>query len=943
MRRKLWLFFIIIQSVSFGQKIETICKPEILNFTKQTYNAYHQNWGITQESQTRFMYFANSKGLIEYDGNHWEVYELPNKQKVRSAVAGIDGRIYTGGLGEFGYWQSDKTGKLTYHSLKALINDPSFAGEEIWNILPTSEGILFQSFAFIYLYQNNKITNLSPPGNIMFAYQINGRVLLGVIDKGLYEFKHKSFSFIDNSSFLGKESVNTILPGRDQTIVIGTNRGIYLYDGNDFQPFNTTTNAFLLQNQLNRGVMLNDTTYAFGTILNGIVITNTQGEIIQHLNQKNGLQNNTILSLYKDADGNLWSGMDKGISLILINSPLRYYQDYDGHLGTVYDIALFEKKLYLGTNHGLFVSNLQSREADFQLVPKTQGQVWDLEVIDNQLLCGHNNGTFLIEGTQAKQISSVTGGWIIRKLKKHPDLLLQGTYTQLCIYKKNASFQWELAHTVSGFSAPVNQLEEDDFGYIWVNKVSKGLNRIKLSADTQKMDSIWSYETPELKSAAVNLCQINKRVIVTTNQQVLQFDPDHNVFEPATNLQKQLGADKARKFFPINPSASFVLKTDGTLGFIEKDNSIKEIPMKKFQWFDDYENLVSIDNRIHLICLENGFGVLPENLITSLLSSTIQPPVIRSIVPLDFPTLGQTFRTGDNYPAFAFNYNQNSLIISFSTPHYSNEAKYSFWLENSSKGWSNFQTMDQKEFNNLAPGKYIFHLRSNLSKKETQLEFEILSPWYWNQWSISIYVLTLIGAGIFSYWLHLQRVKAHQERVRRKLEKKLRKQEEESQKEIIQLRNQQLEQDVIRKSEELANSTMTLIKKNELLLQIKQEVLDIKTELGSKSNSSSFKEIIHLLESNISTDHDWQIFESNFNRVHEEFLQKLIHEYPTLTPSDLRLAAYLRMNLSTKEIAQLFNITYRSVELKRYRLRKKMNLDTDVNLGEFMMKYTNGN
>ncbi|MDJ1483873.1 two-component regulator propeller domain-containing protein [Cytophagaceae bacterium YF14B1] len=933
----------MVPSVSYGQKIETICKPEILNFTKQTYNAYHQNWGITQESQTRFMYFANSKGLIEYDGNHWEVYELPNKQKVRSAVAGIDGRIYTGGLGEFGYWQSDKTGKLTYHSLKALINDPSFAGEEIWNILPTSEGILFQSFAFIYLYQNNKITNLSPPGNIMFAYQINGRVLLGVIDKGLYEFKHKSFSFIDNSSFLGKESVNTILPGRDQTILIGTNRGIYLYDGNDFQPFNTTTNAFLLQNQLNRGVMLNDTTYAFGTILNGIVITNTQGKIVQHLNQKNGLQNNTILSLYKDADGNLWTGMDKGISLILINSPLRYYQDYDGHLGTVYDIALFEKKLYLGTNHGLFVSNLQSREADFQLVPKTQGQVWDLEVIDNQLLCGHNNGTFLIEGTQAKQISSVTGGWIIRKLKKHPDLLLQGTYTQLCIYKKNASFQWELAHTVSGFSAPVNQLEEDDFGYIWVNKVSKGLNRIKLSADTQKMDSIWSYETPELKSAAVNLCQINKRVIVTTNQQVFQFDPDHNLFEPATNLQKQLGPDQARKFFPINPSALFVLKTDGTLGFIEKDNSIKDIPMKKFQWFDDYENLVSIDNHTHLICLENGFGVLPENLITSLLSSTIQPPVIRSIVPLDFPTLGQTFRTGDNYPAFAFNYNQNSLIISFSTPHYSNEAKYSFWLENSSKGWSNFQTMDQKEFNNLAPGKYIFHLRSNLSKKETQLEFEILSPWYWNQWSISIYVLTLIGAGIFSYWLHLQRVKAHQERVRRKLEKKLRKQEEESQKEIIQLRNQQLEQDVIRKSEELANSTMTLIKKNELLLQIKQEVLDIKTELGSKSNSSSFKEIIHLLESNISTDHDWQIFESNFNRVHEEFLQKLIHEYPTLTPSDLRLAAYLRMNLSTKEIAQLFNITYRSVELKRYRLRKKMNLDTDVNLGEFMMKYTNGN
>ncbi len=93
------------------------------------------------------------------------------------------------------------------------------------------------------------------------------------------------------------------------------------------------------------------------------------------------------------------------------------------------------------------------------------------------------------------------------------------------------------------------------------------------------------------------------------------------------------------------------------------------------------------------------------------------------------------------------------------------------------------------------------------------------------------------------------------------------------------------------------------------------------------------------MDSNISTEQDWQVFENNFNQVHEEFIKKLLMNYPNLTPSDVKLAAYLRMNLSTKEIAHLLNITNRSVELKRYRLRKKMNLETEVNLGEFMMAY----
>ena len=88
-----------------------------------------------------------------------------------------------------------------------------------------------------------------------------------------------------------------------------------------------------------------------------------------------------------------------------------------------------------------------------------------------------------------------------------------------------------------------------------------------------------------------------------------------------------------------------------------------------------------------------------------------------------------------------------------------------------------------------------------------------------------------------------------------------------------------------------------------------------------------------------ATDGGLYIHERHFDAVHTGFLQKLQKDYPGVTPQELKLSAYLRMNLSTKEIANLMQITPRSVEVARYRLRKKLALDTEANLASFMMNY----
>jgi len=137
---------------------------------------------------------------------------------------------------------------------------------------------------------------------------------------------------------------------------------------------------------------------------------------------------------------------------------------------------------------------------------------------------------------------------------------------------------------------------------------------------------------------------------------------------------------------------------------------------------------------------------------------------------------------------------------------------------------------------------------------------------------------------------------------------------------------------MIHRDKELANQTMDLIHKNKFLGKIKEDL----DKLKMLSNDEVLREKISTLIGKINRDVDhnkqWEVFETAFDDVHEDFMNRLKARFPTLTPKELRLCAYLRLNISTKEIAPLMNISIRGVEICRYRVRKKLNIDRDTNL-----------
>lgn len=910
--------------LAFQGALGKMCLPEVVHFFPAEYKAQRQNWSVVQDPRTRFLYAGNSKGLLEFDGRKWQVYTLPRRQIVRS-VAVADGKIFTGALQEFGYWQSDKQGALRYHSLAGLMQDKRFRNEEIWNIIPVRDAVFFHSFAFLFRYKNNRITQIPTPGNVFFAYEVNNRLLIQFIDKGLFEWVGEKFVLLKGSEFLGKERIRCVLPMGGNRLLIGTDRLLFVYDGERFTRLHSEAESFLSAYHLNKAIRVDDRTLAFGSLLNGLILTDENGNILTHLNQKKGLQNNTILALRRDADGNVWTGNDSGIDLVLLSLPLRYYQDQDGVLGTVYDAAVHRGNLYVGTNHGVFAVSMTDRTSGFHLVPGSQGQVWDLTVIDGELFCGHNEGTFIIGDDGFRKISSVTGGLALIPLARHPGVLLQGTYTYLCVYRK-INGVWGFSHILPGDFSLTHQLAELTDGSVWLKRKYGGVAEITLSDDASRLTSARSIEGFQDAS----LTSMEGRGILCAGGRT--FEIRNRKMVPVSLF----GDAPVRNVYPIGYQSYVVLKNNGALGYYRPDQPVQEVNLRHIQWVEGYENMVPLDDEQLLICRDDGFSILPVSYLKKREEMPFTRPDIREI-RTDQLELGLYPR--QPMPVLDLRHWQNDLNFRISSTQYEVIFAWQYWLEgHGADQWSGWREDDYLKFSALPPGDYVLHLRSAASRDETTLSFRIHPPWYWNAWSRTLYALLFLGLLYLVYRLYRRRIQTHQNRIRQKMQAELDEEQRRNAQVLVELRNEQLRKDVHRKSEELANSAMNLLHKNELLETIKQELEKFKKEIGADRGTQQYRTLVQLIDRNLADEHSWELFEANFNDVHDHFFKKLLELFPNLTPGDLKLAAYLRMNLSSKEIAQLLNITVRSVELKRYRLRSKLELTTEQNLNEFLMK-----
>ncbi|WP_099546022.1 triple tyrosine motif-containing protein [Maribacter sp. 4G9] len=651
---------------------------------------------------------------------------------------------------------------------------------------------------------------------------------------------------------------------------------------------------------------------------------------------ENGLQNNTVLSLFEDMDKSLWLGLDNGIGHIVLNSPYLIYDDIIGDIGSVYSYISFNDMIYIGTNQGLFYKS-KSSMSGFEFIPGTQGQVWQLEEINGILFCCHHNGTFIIEDKKAKKIEGTEGTWNLRPIKNSDNLMIQGSYDGLYVLEKRGDI-WQLRNKIDGFENSSRFVELFD-EFIFVNHEYKGLYKISVddafrAVKSVQIDTVLWGDNSAILSSGDELLYAHQKGIHIYDGVSGRFLKDSllsSLYTEANYTSGKMTAIGDEIWFFTKDNLSMVSKSSLNNKRVITKIELGESSRNSISGYENMAQLKNVGN--YVLGTGSGYILLDTKKIREK-RFNIEIAEIKMTTTNSPDNAGQLLATdkmGD------FEHYKNNITLSFYTPEYGKytHPRYQYRLHGIYQNWSEWSSSHSVQFNNLPYGDYTFEVRSKIgeqiSENTASFTFKIQKKWYQSNLAIALYAFIGILGLFFMHMAYRRHYRQRQEKLLEKSEKEMRIAKAENEKEIVRLKNEQLKQRVRLKSNELAASTMSLLRKNEVLNEVKN-LLDNKVkDPGIKGP------ITKIIDESLTKNDDWELFKEAFNNADKDFLGKLNKSHPNLTQNDIRLCAYLRLNLSSKEIGPLFNISTKSVEIKRYRLRKKMGLEHDKNLVDYIL------
>ena len=927
--KKYFLIFFISFSVN-----SQLLSP-IQSFSPDQYNAANQNWDITQSDEND-IFFANNDGLLKYNGSRWTTYLSPNGSIVRSIKA-VKNRVYAGLYEDFGYWEKDISGNHIYVS---LVNENELTvdnDEEFWNILYYDDWLIFQSFKRLIMYNDvsREIKTFEPSKNIFNSFIVEKRIYY-TLSSGLYTIENGNEKLISNDTRLKNRNQYPHILNifkKDNSILIVTDKLEFLEllpNGNLIDLYSLSTNPLFSGISVFKTIRLKDGGFAIGTVGRGLMLIDKNGNLIKIIDKSQGIINNTILSLYEDSKNNLWLGLDNGISLINSESAFKIYNDSDGILGTVYASKFYKGILYVGTNQGLFYK--KPLDTKFKLVPNTSGQVWSLTIINDSLFCGHNNGSFVIERGFASKIENTTGSWTFRKVSESSELILEGGYSGINVLTKKDD-KWVVRNKIKGFDISSRLLEISKNGKIIVSHGYKGIYKLSLSPDFYNFKNVIMDYTVTIGGNA-SLAKFGNEIYYNFSGGFYKYDELKDVFNRDIFLSNLSDKELINGIIINDNNNKLWLFSENYMHYVYKDlmsneNKIKSIIFPEKLRKTVFENISRIKNEEYIIGTNNGYILFDlEKYFLNSPSIQLERVEVSNRNELPFPV---TINEG-----LQLDYRTNNINFYFNSSNFQKfeTVEYQHLLEGYMEQWSSFNEDSNITFSNLRFGDYNFKVRSKIgntiSDDIKSFEFSIERPWYGSNFMIANYAL-LLGVLFFifnNYYVNFYRKK--EEKMIRINQSQLELKEIEKKQALMSIENEKLSQDIDGKNRELAISTMSMIKKNQFLSKIK-------SDLKEAESSSKISSVIKVIDRHLNNQDDWKFFEEAFNNADKDFLKKVKNYHPSLTNNDLRLCAYLRLNLSSKDIAPLLNISLSSVEIKRYRLRKKMNLSRNEGLTDHLL------
>ncbi|SFS48881.1 regulatory protein, luxR family [Lutibacter maritimus] len=918
-------------------------KPNILrntplkeHFDSNDYKGGIQNWAFDQTSDG-ILYIANNEGLLEFDGREWNKYEVPLATRLRALKVDSQDRIFVGGQGQIGYFTKTKN-DLVFTSLLKYLPKNKQDIAETWKILELNGKIIFNTESELFVFENNNLKAMTLPGYMRYAFNIENKVFAQFYGKGLYEFINNEFIPIKGTEI-----------GYDIIAILPTNKGYYcltregemkLLDNKGYTPIDLKVNL----GTVNAAIKLTSGEYVVGTQSNGIFIFNSNFTLKNHLTKKEGLSDRTVKSLYEDAFHNLWVGLNNGIDYLKINLPFSLINEEVGIEGTGYAAIRHDNEIYLGTNTGVFIQKKEKNNLDgypFTIITGSEGQVYNFSEVENKLILNHDRGAFELKGKNLTQIQDI-GSWKFMNTKI-PNLVVGGDYRGISIFNKNND-NWSVVQRVEKLEEQSSRIMEfENDSTLWMTHVSKGAFRIEFNSNLtiQKNTQKFGKKDGLPSNIMIDVYSLNNNLVFTTEKGIYDFNSNTRTFSPNLHFKKWLGTGYVSTMVSNENNAIYYIQNKKFGNLVQKGFGTFENKTHIFKHInkfisDDLANITILDENNVLIGAKEGFINYTPN----------KKPFINE----NFHVLLRKVETQTSIdsintynPAYTDQIEiteKHSIKFHYAAPYFDGfeDLKYSYRLVPLDEQWSKWSSLGEKEFTHLPFGKYTLEIKAkNIYEIESNVStfsFEVLTPWYFTNWAKMSYLILAI---IFLFLIPI----IQQKKYRKEKSIIYKNKDEEikiKDKEINKLENEKLKTEINLKNDQLTTITMHLVKNNDFIQDVQNKII---SSLDQTDSKKELKKIIKTIDSELSNNDSWDQFAYHFDQVHGNYLKKLSENNIKLSPREIKLAAFLRMNMSSKEISKMLNITSRGVELARYRLRKKLKLKRAQNLVEYLIDLDN--
>lgn len=889
-------FLLFLSLFSDAQSILEKGMPFVQNYLPENYGNHGKIWDV-KSAENGMIYMASEDGLLEFDGKIWSHFKS-YRGYTRSLCVANDSTIYAGADMDFGIWKRNKFRKFTFTSLYPFKKKIGGVNEEFWGTYQIKNQIVFVSHQNVYAVLNKKLTKLSAQSRFSNSFFVNGRLFLADERKGLFEYTGSQLKLIfpfENSNPLDISGV--IIRGNTLRIVT-KNKGIFEWNNGKLTSLQFEVSPALIKGKVFSFISLGTQYYAFGTILDGMYITDLNGKIIQHINKSKGLPNNTVLCMHYQKNGKLWLGLDYGISSVDIKNDITYFYSQDDDFGTGYTAAFKDHIFFLGSNQGLYFTDWNEmgnpRSGTFlKMIEGSEGQVWTLKNIDGNLYCGHDKGLFVLENNGLKKINNEYGVSAITPFGK--DYVLTGNYSGVFVYKKENN-ALKFVKKMNLIVGAVSQIEVENDHTIWINIPNYGILRTTIDASFNPINR-QIFPDNNFKGNLPNLYKINQKIKIFTTAEQYDFNNQNNKFFPASDkiqlpvingklpgfyIPQKISADY--NFFPVYNGFSLE-----KLNFQNKDKFSSVLIFRKAEMFNNTGNFDLEENQ-------------------------------------------------------ELAYRFNNLRFVFSLPN-EDAVEYSYFLDGFSKDWSVWNAENKIEFLGLKEGSYRFMVKA---KKGNQISdakaftFRVKAPWYRSLYSYAAYFLMIAGLFYFLKRYQENKLKKQKLELLKKEQNALREQAEKHRQEMLLEKQKQLENEKNNLKEEIKSKTIELATKakededkNRLLSTINEKI----REIENNPNISKIRlgEIRRTLKTYLETDD--HTFEIQMDELHQEFFKAMRKKFPNLSIYDLRLCAYLKIGLNSKEMADIFQVLPSSINVSRSRLRKKLGLKPEDDLFDFLNNF----